>query len=157
MARVTDTRAQVRRLAQELLDKGTKPTPTLIKQLLGRGSPNTIVSELKAWAAERDQRHDKASSEENVVEGVSTKKSQGTRLALESVGASELAQLVLNSARAADSIASSLRESQSLLADLKSVPLLLTQVSEGLQAINDQLINDRAWMREELEKAYSRY
>lgn len=49
MARTTDTRARVRELAEELISKGEEPTPTIILRMLGRGSPNTIVDELRRW------------------------------------------------------------------------------------------------------------
>lgn len=49
MARQTDTRAEVRRVAQELSRAGQTPTPTLVRQLLGQGSMNTIVDELRKW------------------------------------------------------------------------------------------------------------
>jgi hypothetical protein len=54
MSRQTDTRMQVRALADKLLAEGGTPTPTLIRQLLGKGSPNTIVDELAKWRESRE-------------------------------------------------------------------------------------------------------
>lgn len=53
MARVTDTRQRVRDIAAQLSSQGIEPTPGLVRDLLGKGSPNTIVGELRAWKAER--------------------------------------------------------------------------------------------------------
>lgn len=53
MTRSTDTRALVREAAEKLFRQGKTPTPTIIRELLGKGSPNTIVSELRAWSAEK--------------------------------------------------------------------------------------------------------
>jgi hypothetical protein len=52
MARTNDTRARVRELAEELAANGQEPTPTVIMRLLGKGSPNTIVDELRKWREE---------------------------------------------------------------------------------------------------------
>jgi hypothetical protein len=49
LTRTTNTRERVRELADKISNEGGTPTPTLIRSLLGTGSPNTIVSELKAW------------------------------------------------------------------------------------------------------------
>lgn len=49
MARATDTRQRVREVADQLFSQGQRPTPTIIMGILGKGSPNTVVSELKAW------------------------------------------------------------------------------------------------------------
>jgi hypothetical protein len=53
MTRSTDTRSKVRELADQISLNGGTPTPTLIRDMLGKGSPNTIVSELKAWQASK--------------------------------------------------------------------------------------------------------
>lgn len=53
MTRSTDTRALVREAAEKLFRQGKTPTPTIVRELLGKGSPNTIVSELRAWSAEK--------------------------------------------------------------------------------------------------------
>lgn len=54
MTRSTDTRELVRQAADNLARQGKTPTPSVIREILGKGSPNTIVSELRAWAADRD-------------------------------------------------------------------------------------------------------
>jgi hypothetical protein len=45
----TDTRQRVRELAQKISEQGRAPTPTVVRRLLGGGSPNLIVDELRAW------------------------------------------------------------------------------------------------------------
>jgi len=52
MARTNDTRSRVRELAAELASQGQEPSPTVIMRMLGRGSPNTIVDELRRWKEE---------------------------------------------------------------------------------------------------------
>lgn len=49
MARYTDTRALVRKAAQDIDRSGQVPTPSLIRGILGTGSMNTIVDELRRW------------------------------------------------------------------------------------------------------------
>lgn len=51
MPRVTDTRQRVREIADALQSEGLEPTPGLVRERLGKGSPNTIVEELRAWRA----------------------------------------------------------------------------------------------------------
>lgn len=53
MARVTDTRQRVRELAGQLASQGIEPTPSLIRSFLGKGSPNTVVDELRRWKEEQ--------------------------------------------------------------------------------------------------------
>lgn len=53
MSRTTPTRVRVRELAEQLVLAGEAPSPTRIRAMLGTGSPNTIVSELKAWVKDR--------------------------------------------------------------------------------------------------------
>lgn len=53
MSRYTTTRDQVRALANTLYLEGTEPTSTLILKRLGKGSPNTVVDELRKWKAAR--------------------------------------------------------------------------------------------------------
>lgn len=52
MSRTSQTRSRVRELAEELSLKGEEPTPTVILRLLGKGSPNTVVDELRKWREE---------------------------------------------------------------------------------------------------------
>lgn len=49
MARTTDTRARVRALAEQLAASGEEPSPTVIRRMLGRGSLETVVDELRRW------------------------------------------------------------------------------------------------------------
>lgn len=53
MPRVTNTRERVRALADELAARGEEPTPTVILRALGKGSPSTVVDELKKWRSTR--------------------------------------------------------------------------------------------------------
>lgn len=49
MPRKTDTRERVFAIARELSAAGISPTFSLVQAKLGRGSPNTISSALRAW------------------------------------------------------------------------------------------------------------
>ena len=49
MARVTNTRQRVREIAEQIHAEGGEPTPSMVRSLLGKGSPNTIVEELRLW------------------------------------------------------------------------------------------------------------
>ena len=47
MGRITDTRSKVREAAAIPLSRGVTPTPTKVRELIGGGSPNVIVDELR--------------------------------------------------------------------------------------------------------------
>ncbi|MDO8416299.1 MAG: DNA-binding protein [Agitococcus sp.] len=82
MARLTDTREKVREAAQLIRDNGGIPTPTVIRNMLGgKGSPNTIVQELKKFMAEQQ--------DPNAASGALS-----TVKVVERVGLSELAALL---------------------------------------------------------------
>lgn len=49
MSRKTDTRAKAIAAAQELSGLGISPTVAAIREKIGGGSPNTIVSALRQW------------------------------------------------------------------------------------------------------------
>jgi hypothetical protein len=49
MARISDTRARVRALAEQYAARGEEPSPTAIRRALGRGSASTVVDELRRW------------------------------------------------------------------------------------------------------------
>lgn len=51
MSRTTSTRELVHAAATRLVEQGVDPTPTLVRKLLGKGSPNVIVDELRKWRA----------------------------------------------------------------------------------------------------------
>lgn len=55
MSRVTDTRVRVHEIASRLHLQGKTPTVALVRSILGKGSPNTIVEELKAWRGSQPQ------------------------------------------------------------------------------------------------------
>ena len=52
MGRPSNTRELVRFYAEQFARDGIEPTPSNIRQKLQKGSPNTIVEELRAWKAD---------------------------------------------------------------------------------------------------------
>ncbi|MNR71635.1 hypothetical protein D3C71_22660 [compost metagenome] len=145
MARVTDTRAQVRKLANQLAAAGTTPTPTLIKQMLGKGSPNTIVSELAAWRADRQRAAEPQAPEVPVAE------------ALGRLGAAEASELVRKAAEAAERLETAFSNLERLVPVLEAVPRRFDALAGVMDGLAAKLTADRAWMQAELDKAHARY
>lgn len=147
MARITDTRARVREIADKIAAEGGQPTPTLVRQLLGKGSPNTIVAELKAWAAERP-----------VLRPAETPTgAMGTAHALERFGLEELAQLLRQMMVAQSSMVETVSHTRELSEKALASSEALIQLSDTCAQLAGQLKHDRAWMEEELNKVNERY
>lgn len=148
MARITNTRVRVREMADRVAAEGGKPTPTLIRELLGGGSPNTIVSELKAWSAERAQATPTTSPSGAQVQ---------TAKAVEKLGFEALASLLNEVAqtnqRLAEDVNSVLDATRQALQDFDAIRTL----SATCEALTRQLETDRAWMQDELSKLGERF
>lgn len=149
MARTTDTRAQVRALADQLHAAGTIPTPTVIREMLGTGSPNTIVDELRKWS---QQKNSGAAKSKPLSEP-----SNSTAQALERVGASEASELIRKAALVASELAATVAPLEALASALSGMP---RRFDELVKQVEDHLAkqdSDRKWMQAELDKAYQRY
>lgn len=142
MARLTDTRARVREIAEQLSQDGLKPTPGLIRKLLGRGSPNTIVEELKAWQSERAVHSS----------------SSGLKLppeALERVGLREISELLERLLLVQSQMQRpSLSETSPSIANLTQK---LTELAVSLEKLECKLENDRQMVQREFKNASGRF
>jgi hypothetical protein len=145
MARITDTRARVRELADHVSAQGLEPTPSIIRKLLGKGSPNTIVDELKAWAADRAE-----------PETLLSPRLDPT--ALERVGLSEVAGLLKKVMLMQCQLAENLAASEE-----KVNPLKTQLPSEHLKKILDSILEltsktdaDRSSIQKEFNNANAR-
>jgi hypothetical protein len=149
MARFTDTRQQVRHLADQLIAEGQTPSPTLIREMLGKGSLNTIVSELKEWRSDREKASGKPSTPPTAAER--------TADALSRVGASEAAGLVKEGAEVAAAFAAAAAEMKAAIALLHSLPNALATLTQEVANIHATVRDDRRWMAAEIDKAQARF
>ena len=142
MPRVTDTRERVRALANRIAQEGGKPNPTLIRQMLGGGSPNTIVDELKKWAGER---------------ATPTSPAKETAGALERIGMLELSNVLKEALAQNQKQQEFLHQASVLLASAKNIPDILSGLTKQFQKVSDQMSEDRTWMERELHSVNTRF
>lgn len=142
MPRFTDTRAQVRIFAQKIHDEGGTPTPKLIRQLLGKGSPNTIVDELRAWSASVTR----APLPEN-----------SSVMAFERAGLKEVAFYLEKAAAQSTEQKAFLEQAKGLLQASHKLPVALSGMAEKFQELAQKLEDDRSWMEQELRKMNERF
>lgn len=142
MARVTDTRAQVRILAQKIADEGGIPTPTVIRQMLGRGSQTTIVDELKRWSGARAK---------------PAPPGQETATVMERLGLREVATLLEQATAQAEQQRTFLVQAGDLLKASERLPLLVAEMTVKFSSLEKQLLGDREWMHKELELMNTRF
>lgn len=150
MARTTDTRTRVRELANRIHAEGGTPTPTLIREMLGSGSPNTIVSELRAWSAD-------LSASGNSVPERAQKALTTTKVVAERLGLDELASLLSDVAATGGALTEQVKELLDAGAGLRQEKDSLSSLTALCAELVNQLRTDRAWMREELEKISHRF
>ena len=146
MARQTDTRQRVREAAAQLAQEGVSPTFTLVRKILGGGSPNTITDELKRWKEDHKEAH------------FESKRTQtGIADAMEGLGFGELSALLRSATATISELAEAqVRSNQELhmLASQQSkLEPLVTQLKE-LAGVYQQ---EKTWMREEVQKINDRY
>lgn len=127
MAKTTDTRDLVREAAQQLAGRGVEPTPTLVRNLLGKGSPNVIVDELRKWRAEQPPG------------GLPPRRAEVLRQA----GQAELADQMLQVARLAE--------------ELRGMRGALSTWAEQSSALMDELRTERAASRDRLRTLGERF
>lgn len=150
MARTTDTRARVRELADRIQAEGGQPTPTLIREMLGGGSPNTIVSELRAWTA--DQLALNGGAPARAQKALST-----TKVVAERMGLDELASLLSDVATTGSALTAQAKELLSAGAGLRHDKNAIGELAALCAELVAQLQADRTWMREEMEKIGQRF
>lgn len=143
MAKTTDTRERVRELAAKIYSEGGTPTPTLIRTLLGKGSPNTIVDELKAIQRERDAGTPALQKQADARQ---------TASALESIGLHEISELISSLAEQHARALSAQRETDAQLAAFNSTVLKLAAFTEIIESLLLELRTERDWFKGELSK-----
>ena len=138
MSRTSNTRTLVRELANKIHAEGGVPTPTLIKGLLGKGSPNTIVSELQVWRKELPSNNEsnKPPIPVNLLEITTIVKSVIVLVSelKESLSQAEASRVVYSQ-------------------ELATITELTVNVSE----LSVSLKTDRDWMQAELQKINARF
>ncbi|VTU41455.1 MULTISPECIES: DNA-binding protein [unclassified Variovorax] len=139
----SDTRKRVREIADQLLAAGTAPTSTLVRKLLGKGSFETIVGELKLWEADRQR--------------PLPNKRDPTAEALDRVGAQQAAELIAQAADASKSLTAAVASVRLAASEIASFPALVATLTEQVRALTQVVEDDRKAMRDELAKANARY
>lgn len=141
MARQTQTRFLVRKYAQQIHEQGGTPTLAMLKRMLGnKGSPNTILDELRKW------------QEDTGAKGASEKPASVATPAgppAPAFGGVDPAEMA--------SLAAQLREAGTALRAAQMLPELVQSLTGQFDALAQKMTADRDWMQKELELMNSRF
>jgi uncharacterized coiled-coil protein SlyX len=156
MARYTDTRSLVRRAAESLVDAGQVPSPGLVRALLGTGSMNTIVDELRKW-----RESSAPPAEVAAPERPPSRSSSSAQEALKTVGLAEVQSLLVS---LREVMAEQERTAAALSGRLVARETLDAQLQQSLRDVSGALLeaqtrNARSFaeVAESLEKVCSRF
>lgn len=138
MGRVTDTRARVREAAALLRSKGVEPTPTKIRKLLGAGSPNVIVDELRKL---REAGYPAEAAQDTV--SVRAAEAPGFEKALRELGQEQLAE--------------ELEQAKTLQLQLDNTGQMMAQFVQAANELLSELREERSKGVEQLNLALSRF
>lgn len=153
MARSTDTRQRVREIAAQLSAQGTEPTLTLVRGLLGKGSPNTIVEELRKW------REQQAGSlpPTNSPAGAPPSPAQKSSPLPAPVGLDEVLRSLQSARELLARQAAGVQEVESLKQALSAVSAVMHQHMEQTAALMSALEADRKVVVDSLGAMQARY
>lgn len=158
LARSTDTRQRVREVADQLLSQGTEPTVGLVRGVLGRGSPNTIVEELRKW---RDARGVDAvlplRPAGQASPALTPAQNSSPFVAPAPVGLSEVLHALQVARELLDRQTSSIQKVEGLKQSLLGVSSVLRQNLEQTALLMASLESDRKMMVESLQAMQARY
>jgi hypothetical protein len=154
MAGHSETRQRVRELAQQLIDAGETPTQSKIRKMLGKGSPNTVIDELKAFLSSLEASKEKSSPSTAVDRSMAQNK---TLPALERLGAAEAVQVIKGAISAAEELRAAATDVQQAGATLGNLPSLLQGMERQLVDIAATFEKQVAFLQAELAKANDRY
>lgn len=149
MARSTDTRQRVREIAAQLSAQGTEPTLTLVRGLLGKGSPNTIVEELRKWREQQTDPRQPAGSPPSP--------SQKSSPLAAPVGLDEVLRSLQSARELLERQASGVQEVESLKHALSAVSAVMHQNMEQTAALMSALETDRKVLVDSLGAMQARY
>ena len=153
MARSTDTRQRVREIAAQLSAQGTEPTLTLVRGLLGKGSPNTIVEELRKWR----ERQAGSLPPTNSPAGTPPSPAQKSSPLPAPVGLDEVLRSLQSARELLERQTAGVQEVESLKQALSAVSAVMHQNMEQTAALMSALETDRKIVVDSLGAMQARY
>jgi hypothetical protein len=143
VARLTNTRTNVREAAQRILESGGNPTPTVIRAMLGgKGSPNTIVQELRKFMGEQQ---------------APTAVQVSSVQAIERVGLKELAALLAETVVLNTGIQNSINELSMRMSAVSTTIAELEELKSIFVSLSNNLSLDKALISKELSGVAARF
>ncbi len=146
MPRATDTRERVRELAAQIRAQGGEPTATLIRSVLGRGSPNLIVDELRRWRSEQTP---------TAASAVSAQISSPS--ALERLGLQDLAQALEQSRRLTAEQSEALASLQQLRTSMASTAQAVAAGVAQIASLFESLAQERKAIEAQVQAQQDRF
>lgn len=151
MPRVTDTRQRVHELADSLVLQGKKPSVTLIRAMLGKGSPNTVVSALRDW----EERRRSAADGPTVDRGSAVRASSGP--GAQPVEVTVVLEHVELLVRAQEGARVQIQQLSAMHEKAVAMMQAMNGLQETLQSTTKALLDDKAWAKEQLEVMQLRF
>ncbi len=162
MPRITDTRQRVREVAEKLLAQGIEPNSGNVRALLGKGSPNTIVQELKAWReglqdASNDEQRPAQTSSPIAKEAVPSAVPAGSPSPVPPVGFEELLKVLQASRDTLERQMAARADTDELKRSLATLAQTVRENSEQATALMSALESDRRTLVETMDKVQARF
>ena len=133
MSRSPQARQRIRDVADELVARGVEPTPKEVRAIIGKGSPNTIGSELRRWREARE-----------------AAQTESAQVPSQAPGAPVEPSLVTEVARLGTTLSG-------LAAQLEGGLAGLADAAREWRQLAQEHGSDRGWMKEELLKLNERF
>lgn len=149
MAKRPDPRPRIREIALQMYAQGDTPTPKLVREALGGGSPNIIVEVLHQL---RTERNEQAARET----GIPVQKRPAVE-ALQNLGLQDVVELIGSAARTADALRDSVADVPRMLGTIERLLGEVTQLRADLKDAHSEAASARAWFEAEVAKVEARY
>lgn len=138
-------------MAQRIHDEGGDPTPTVVRKLLGGGSPNLIVEELRLWRQEAQSGAPAAAARSAQTANVQALKvAQDLGMQALAASLSQLRELV-------EQQALSTQRSVSAERDVGAVVAMLRGLTAEASGLAQSIVAERQARNEELDKLSQRF
>lgn len=149
MAKRPDPRPRIREIALQMYAQGDTPSPKLVREALGGGSPNIIVEVLHQLRAERDELTAKET-------GIPAQKRPAVE-ALQNLGLQDVVELIGNAARTADALRDAVVDVPRMLGTIERLLGEVNQLRTELRDAHTAAASARAWFEAEVVKVEARY
>jgi len=149
MAKRPDPRPRIREIALQMYAQGDTPSPKLVREALGGGSPNIIVEVLHQLRAEREERTAKET-------GIPAQKRPAVE-ALQNLGLQDVVELIGNAARTADALRDSVADVPRMLGTIERLLGEVNQLRSELKDARAEAASARSWYEAEVTKVEARY